>query len=60
MKRVVKKEEEQKFIGDVLNFISEKGWTIENVQDATEKVVVHMKKNAVLKEEPMQETSALE
>lgn len=49
MKRVVKKEEEQKFIGDVLNFISEKGWTIENVQDATEKVVVHMKKNAVLK-----------
>jgi hypothetical protein len=57
-KRLVSETDKDKFIQDVLSFVSEKEWSISSVMDAISEVIEHMENNAVLKEEPMLNASA--
>ena len=48
--RIVLETEEKEFIETVISFVTEKGWTISNLQNAVSKVEDYMKKNATLTE----------
>lgn len=48
--RIVLEAEEKEFIETVISFVTEKGWTISNLQNAVSEVEDYMKKNATLKE----------
>lgn len=48
--RIVLEAEEKEFIETVISFVTEKGWTISNLQNAVSKVEDYMKKNATLTE----------
>ena len=48
--RIVLETEEKEFIEKVFSFVTEKGWTISNLQNAVSKVEDYMKKNATLTE----------
>jgi hypothetical protein len=48
--RIVLETEEKEFIETVISFVTEKGWTISNLQNAVSKVEYYMKKNATLTE----------
>ena len=48
--RIVLEAEEKEFIEMVTSFVTEKGWTISNLQNAVSEVEDYMKKNATLKE----------
>ena len=48
--RIVLETEEKEFIETVISFVTEKGWTISNLQNAVSEVEDYMKKNATLKE----------
>lgn len=48
--RIVLETEEKEFIETVISFVTEKGWTISNLQNAVSEVKDYMKKNATLKE----------
>ena len=47
--RIVLEAEEKEFIETVISFVTEKGWTISNLQNAVSEVEDYMKKNATLK-----------
>lgn len=42
--RIVLETEEKEFIETVISFVTEKGWTISNLQNAVSKVEDYMKK----------------
>lgn len=48
--RIVLEAEEKEFIEMVTSFVTEKGWTISNLQNAVSEVEDYMKKNATLTE----------
>lgn len=48
--RIVLEAEEKEFIETVISFVTEKGWTISNLQNAVSEVEDYMKKNATLTE----------
>ena len=49
-KKITAKEAKENFIGICLSFISDKEWTISNVEDAFSEVKKYMMENATLKE----------
>lgn len=48
--RIVLEAEEKEFIEMVTSFVTEKGWTISNLQNTVSEVEDYMKKNATLTE----------
>jgi len=49
-KKITAKENKEEFVGNCLSFISDKEWTISNVEDAISEVKKYMMENATLKE----------
>ena len=49
-KKITAKEDKENFIGICLSVISDKEWTISNVEDAISEVKKYMMENATLKE----------
>ncbi|MFS1134659.1 hypothetical protein [Enterococcus hirae] len=49
-KKITAKEDKEEFVGNCLSFISDKEWTISNVEDAISEVKKYMMENATLKE----------
>ncbi|HHK0762283.1 TPA: hypothetical protein ACQQME_002500 [Enterococcus hirae] len=49
-KKITAKEDKEEFVGNCLSFISDKEWTISNVEDAISEVKKYMIENATLKE----------
>lgn len=51
MKKVIRKDVEERFINDTIQFISKEGLTINNVEECMESVYQYMQENASLGED---------